>query len=209
MKRAWLALLALQLCVAPLHAADADQGAAKGSDKSAATDDEADSNPHHMSGPDDEESCTFCHEEDMSLSASLLDTCLTCHSLTEHSGSIEHVRADVASVARLQPTPVQAGAPSKLPLTEKGEIWCGTCHLFHDPRVNEEALLTEAWVPPDSGLSGTLRTAIAAHWRELAAKYNQPPPVARFATKGSTWLRLPVADGQLCISCHRDTGKKP
>ena len=120
MKALWLALLALLLAAAPLRAVAGDDD---------------DSNPHHMSGPDDEESCDFCHEKDMSLSASLLDTCLSCHSLTEHSGSQEHVRASVADVARLQPTPVRAGADPTLPLTPEGTIWCGTCHLYHDPQV--------------------------------------------------------------------------
>lgn len=194
MKALWLALLALLLCAAPLRVVAGDDD---------------DSNPHHMSGPDDEESCGFCHEEDMSLSASLLDTCLSCHSLTEHSGSQEHVRASAADVARLRPTPVKAGAEPTLPLTEEGTIWCGTCHLYHDPQVNEEALLSESWLPPTTGVAGAVRDAIASRWGELAGKYNQPLPVASFAKQGSAWLRLPVSDGQLCVECHRYPGKKP
>lgn len=194
MRALWLALLALLFALAPLPAVASDDD---------------DSNPHHMSSPDDEESCGFCHEEDMSLSASLLDTCLSCHSLTEHAGSQEHIRAKAADVARLQPTPVKAGAEPTLPLTDEGTIWCGTCHLYHDPQVNEEALLPEQWLPPMSGVPLAVRDAIASRWGELAAKYDQPLPVASFATHGSAWLRLSVSDGSLCTECHRfTTGKQ-
>jgi len=191
----WLLLLLVLLlgAAAPL-AASADEG-------------EDDSNPHRMSGPDDEESCGFCHEEDLSLSQSPLDTCLTCHSLTEHSGAAEHVRANAAAVLRAQPTPLKADEDPILPLTEEGTIWCGTCHLFHDPRVNEEALLSERWLPPQTGLAGAVRDAVAAHWGDLAGKYQQPLPVARFAEHGSAWLRLPVSDGALCAACHAFTAK--
>ncbi len=170
--------------------------------------DEAETNPHHMSGPDDDEGCGFCHEEDMSLSASLLETCLSCHSLTEHSGSAEHLRASAASMARLAPTPVKADEPPPLPLTDDGAMWCGTCHLYHDPRVNEDVLLAERWLPRITGVAGAVRVAVASHWDDLAAKYDQPPPVARFSTNGSIWLRLPVADGRLCSACHTGLGTK-
>jgi hypothetical protein len=194
MRILWLALLTLLLAAAPLRVVAGDDD---------------DTNPHHMSSPDDEESCGFCHEEDMSLSASLLDTCLSCHSLTEHSGSQEHVRATAADVARLQPAPAKAGAEPTLPLTEEGTIWCGTCHLYHDPQVNEEALLSEQWLPPTTGVAGAVGDAIASRWGELASKYNQPLPVASFAKQGSAWLRLPVSDGRLCTECHRYREKKP
>lgn len=188
MRLRWVALLAaLALCAAPCSVRAGED----------------DTNPHHMSSPDDEEGCGFCHEEDMSLSASLLDTCLTCHSITEHSGSQEHIRASAAEVARLQPTPVKAGSEPTLPLTAERTIWCGTCHLFHDPQVNEEALLPEAWRPPTTGLSAAVSDAIAGRWGDLAGKYDQPLPVARFSAHGTAWLRLPVSDGRLCTECHR------
>lgn len=194
MSALWIALLALLLAAAPPVAR--------------ADDEEDDSNPHRMSDPDDDESCGFCHEEDMSLSQSLLDTCLTCHSETEHGGAREHLRARAAEVAAALPTPVKADESATLPLTDEGTIWCGTCHLYHDPRVNEEALLPHAWIPPATGLPGAVRTAMAARWPDLAAKYDEEPPIARFAVGGSTALRLPVDNGELCITCHRDMAGK-
>jgi hypothetical protein len=179
-------LLALALCAPALPARGADD----------------DTNPHKMSGPDDDEGCGFCHEEDMSLSSSLLDTCLTCHSITEHSGSQEHLHATAVQVARLVPTPVKAGAEPTLPLTPEGTMWCGTCHLYHDPLVNEEAWLPEKWHPPMAGMAAAVSDALAARWGELAGKYDQKLPVAKFSAHGTNALRLPVADGRLCTECH-------
>jgi hypothetical protein len=184
--------LALVLGAAPLRAADEND----------------DGNPHRMSGPDDEENCESCHEDDMSLSQSPRETCLTCHELTEHSGSAEHMRASAVDVARARPTAMRADGDPVLPLTEGDTIWCGTCHLFHDPQVNEEPLLTEQWLPPTTGMAGAVADAVASHWGDLAAKYKQPLPVASFAARGSAWLRLPVSDGQLCTACHAYGGGK-
>lgn len=164
-----------------------------------------DSNPHHMAGPDDDSSCSFCHEEDMSLTQSPLDTCLVCHSATEHAGSVEHLRVKPAQLPTPQPTPGAEAA--HLPLTDAGEMWCGTCHLFHDPQVNEEALLSESWLPPTTGLSGAVRAAVAGRWEKLAETYDQKLPVASFATSGTAWLRLPVSNGALCLECHRGLKK--
>lgn len=169
-----------------------------------------DGNPHHLGSPDDRESCSFCHEKDMRLSASLLDTCLACHSITEHAGSQEHVRASAAAVARAQPIPATAAAKPILPLTPEGTIWCGTCHLYHDPQIDAEPLLPQSWLPPMAGMALAVRDAVASRWGELAAKHEQPLPVASFAEQGSRWLRLPVSDGRLCTACHRfPTGKTP
>lgn len=187
MSTRWLVLLvALALCAPArlLHAA------------------EDDTNPHRMSGPDDDSGCGFCHEDDMSLSSSLLDTCLSCHALTEHSGSQEHLHATAAEVARLKPTPIKAGAEPVLPLTPEGTMWCGTCHLYHDPQVNEEALLPERWHPPMLGMAAAVADAIASRWGDLAAKYGQKLPVARFSAHGTNALRLSVSDGRLCAECH-------
>lgn len=190
-RRAPLALLALLLLLAGAVWAD----------------EEDDSNPHRMAGPDDDSSCSFCHEEDMSLSQSPLETCLVCHSATEHAGSVEHLRVKVAAPSAPHPTPAAEAEAAHLPLTDDGEMWCGTCHLFHDPRVNEDVLLSESWLPPTTGLSGAVRAAVASRWMELAEKYDQKPPVASFATQGTTWLRLPVSNGALCLECHRGLKK--
>jgi hypothetical protein len=170
----------------------------------AAQDDES-ASPHRMLKPDgevDTEKCAVCHNPDMSLARPRAEVCTLCHSTTTHSGALEHVQASAASVTALfggkeQPEP-------ELPLTESGGIFCGTCHLFHDPRVmTNETPLAQAWVPPNTGLPEAVRKSVEAQWPRIAQKYGETEPGAKFSTRGTRMLRLPVADGTLCLHCHR------
>jgi hypothetical protein len=158
--------------------------------------------PHRMVKPDgslDMEKCGACHNDDLSLARSKVETCTLCHATTVHSGTAEHLAAAPASVARLlpheQPTPA-------LPLTETGGIFCGTCHLFHDPAVGNEPLLPSGWIPPATGLPEAVRRALTAQWNKLAHKYDASEAGAQFARRGTKALRLPADDGSLCRRCH-------
>src|SRR5262249_18618808 len=125
--------------------------------------------PHHMTKPDgslDTEKCGACHNGDFSLQRSKLETCTLCHAPTVHAGADEHLRADQAAVKRALEG--QPKAAATLPLADDGHIYCGTCHLFHDPKVASEDWLTHGWVPPESGLSGAVRQAVVARWAALA-----------------------------------------
>ena len=159
--------------------------------------------PHHMTKSDgslDMQTCGVCHNEDMSLQRSKVETCTLCHAQTVHAGSDEHLRASAAAVKQ-----GMAGQPKggpALPLTDDGRIYCGTCHFFHDPKVMSEDWLAHGWLPPDSGVSGTVRQAVIDRWAALAAKSDEKAALGQFATKGTRQLRLPVADGQLCRQCH-------
>jgi hypothetical protein len=158
--------------------------------------------PHQMVKPDgtlDTEKCGACHNEDMSLSRSKLETCTLCHSTTVHSGAAEHLGAAPASVARWLPK--QQPAPA-LPLREDGGIFCGTCHLFHDPAVGSEQPLPAGWVPRATGLPEAVRRALTAQWETVAHKYNESAPGAQFTARSTRALRLPVDDGSLCRRCH-------
>ena len=159
--------------------------------------------PHHMTKSDgslDMEKCPLCHNEDMSLQRSKLETCTLCHAQTVHAGSDEHVRASAAAVKQaLAARPKDA--PS-LPLTDDGRIFCGTCHLFHDPKVMSEDWLAHGWLPPDSGEAGAVRKAVVERWAALAQKAGGKGELGTFATKGTRQLRLPIDDGQLCRQCH-------
>lgn len=158
--------------------------------------------PHHMTkanGELDMDVCSACHTKDMSLERPLLETCTLCHSQTSHAGSDEHVRAEPAAVKQsLAARPKDAVA---LPLSEDGHMWCGTCHLYHDPKVMQEDWLKKGWVPPESGLPGNVRQAVLDRWAALAAKADDKSPLGRFKAKGIQ-LRLPVSEGQLCRQCH-------
>ncbi|MEO8604748.1 MAG: hypothetical protein ABI629_19420 [bacterium] len=159
--------------------------------------------PHHMTKSDgslDMEVCAACHTEDMSLQRSKLETCTLCHAQTVHAGSDEHLREQPAEVKQaLAARPKDSPA---LPLSEDGHIWCGTCHLFHDPAVMQEDWLKQGWLPPDSGLSGNVRQAVIDRWVALAAKSDDKNALGQFAAKGTRQLRLPASDGQLCRQCH-------
>jgi hypothetical protein len=187
MRLAALLLLALLAATHPIMAQD---------DESAS--------PHRMLKPNgevDTEKCAVCHNPDMSLARPRPEVCTLCHSMTTHSGAAEHVQASAASVTALFGGKEQA--EPALPLTENGGIFCGTCHLFHDPRVmTNETPLAQAWVPPDTGLPEAVRKSVEAKWPPIAQKYDEKEPGAKFATHGTRMLRLPVADGALCRHCH-------
>jgi hypothetical protein len=159
--------------------------------------------PHILVKPDgklDMESCGICHEEDnKTLSRSRLETCTLCHPETPHSGALEHLRASAAAVAKRLP-PAE-GAPV-FPLTEEGTIYCGTCHLFHVPALGEKAPLALGWVPAKEGLAGKVRASVEAKFAALAEKYEQKSADAHFATDPVLRVRLPIADGALCLHCH-------
>jgi hypothetical protein len=155
--------------------------------------------PHEMVLPDgkpDMNQCGLCHEEDMTLSRSKVETCTLCHSETVHSGAREHLAASAAAVAHLVPKPDAAA----LPLTDDGRIYCGTCHVFHDPRVSKEAVLDQPWVPSDS-LSQAVRQSLAAQLRAAAPAEGEG--ASPMFSDGTKRLRLPIADGTLCRHCHR------
>jgi len=158
-------------------------------------------NPHLMLGADgqaDTGKCALCHNDDLTLSRSKVETCTLCHSPTVHAGAQEHMRMDAARVARLVPPP-QEGVPD-FPLTEDGKIYCGTCHVFHDPRVSDEKILDRKWAPTDK-LGQAVRESLAARL-EASASAEGEKGAAKFSN-GTMRLRLPVADGSLCRHCHR------
>jgi len=163
----------------------------------------AQENFHVMTLPDgkvDESKCGACHRKDMRLAANRLETCLACHARSEHSGTLEHLRVDAGRVAEaMRQRPADGVA---MPLAEDGRIWCGTCHLFHDPKVRGEAWLERGWLPPDGGLPGAVRQSVIERWSAIAASGGAKEPIGEFAAHGTRMLRLPVAGGTLCAQCH-------
>jgi hypothetical protein len=161
---------------------------------------EADS-PHHMAKPDGEldmEKCGVCHNEDLSLIQPKLETCTLCHALTGHAGAAEHLRAAPAAVK--QALEQSKGSPA-LPLTDDGHIYCGTCHLFHDPSFTGETWLSQGWLPRTSGLPSAVREEVLARWKLMAAQPDKGA-VGKFAAEGTRQLRMALDDGQLCRHCH-------
>jgi len=159
--------------------------------------------PHKMTKADgslDMDTCGACHNQDMSLQRSKLETCTLCHGQTAHAGADEHSRA-IPSAVKQALAGQPKGGPA-LPLTDDGHIYCGTCHFFHDPKVMSEEWLKQGWLPPDHGVSATVRQAVVDRWAALAEKSGEKGALGQFATKGTRQLRMPVDDGQLCRQCH-------
>ena len=164
---------------------------------------EESASPHHMvdaHGELDMEKCPVCHEPDMSLSRSKQETCTLCHSETLHAGSYEHLHASAEAVKKL----LSDEKEPNLPRTDDGGIFCGTCHIFHDPAVAGEELLQQQFVPPATGISEAVRQAVTSHFAEIAKKYDESKADAKFASEETRALRLPVSDGSLCLHCHKD-----
>lgn len=161
-----------------------------------------DDSPHQMIKPDgepDTEKCAICHNKDMDLLQGKLETCTDCHDLTVHSGAAEHLRVNADSVkAHL---PVKGEGVIELPLAENGKIYCGTCHLFHDPRV-DDVRPVPARLLSASPIAAAIRAATAARWAKLATQYGQAEAGASFAHDSTATLRLPIDEGQLCRHCH-------
>jgi len=146
------------------------------------------------------EMCPICHNEDMTLQRSKLETCTFCHGAAPHSGAAEHTGFEPARVDRLLAG--HKDDKNSLPLTDDHHIWCGTCHLFHAPSLGED-WLANGWVPPSTGLPGAVRQGVTTKWDAIAAAHDAKAVGASFVDKGTRQLRLPVNDGSLCRQCHR------
>ena len=159
--------------------------------------------PHRMLKPDgeaDPEKCAVCHQEDMSLNQPKSELCTMCHSPTIHAGAALHLQASAEKLAQV----VSPKKPDQLDLTlnEKDGIFCGTCHVFHDPRVSGEQALEQRWLPPSTGLPEAVRKSLIVQWDRVASKYKESEPGAKFSTRGTRNLRFPINDGTLCRQCH-------
>lgn len=191
MKRATLLAALLLFAVAPAGAAD-------------------DESPHVLVGEDgslDMDKCAMCHEDDNeTLSRSKLETCTLCHSESPHVGAARHLAASPAEVARKIAATKKEGE-AEFPLDEEGKIFCGTCHLFHDPALGERPRLASGWLPPETGLAGAVRSSLRGRFPGIAEKYGEESVDAHFAENPVVQLRLPISDGSLCLHCHAELVK--
>lgn len=159
--------------------------------------------PHIMidaKGKPDNGQCSFCHEDDLTLSRSKEETCTLCHATTVHAGAVEHMAVPAANVRGL------LGEPGKgkveWPLTDQGQIYCGTCHLFHDPRVMDDAWLTTMRPPNTSPVAVAIRAAVTQQANTQIETSGERKAKVELSTTPTRALRGAVDDGTLCRHCH-------
>lgn len=153
-------------------------------------------NPHLMldsEGEPDLDKCGFCHDDDLTLLQTKEDTCLACHSATEHAGASEHLRIKPDALAQMLP---EWSKDETLDFTDAGGIYCGTCHLFHDPKDDSNPWL-EDQPRPRTALSAAVRGELETYRDSLTTG-----DAAHFAEKGTRALRMESRDGALCTHCH-------
>jgi hypothetical protein len=136
--------------------------------------------------PKDENNCLFCHSElpkagekapKYLLNFEPSETCIACHSASQHVGSKEHLEYTVPQT-------------SDLPGDENNKVACFSCHDPHpqgiiegrtvyevDRGKREEDFITQVVIPDRGG------------------KIALPE-------KAKGLLRLPLEDNKLCVNCH-------
>lgn len=160
-------------------------------------------NPHRMVGADgkaDMKKCAVCHTDTLDLARPKSEACTLCHSETVHAGSIEHLRASADAVSHaLASGGTDTAKPS---LTEGGTIYCGTCHLFHDPALGQDKPLAYGRVPARTGIAEAVRSSLENQAATVGERTGTKGSLLGFATEGTTALTMPVEDGSLCLRCH-------
>lgn len=121
------------------------------------------------------------HADDWFLVDAPSETCLGCHSETEHPGVAEHVGKD---------------APKALPADENGKIACFTCHDPHPQGVLPGRTVHK------SAASPTTRALLAA--RSWAPPLERRDPSDAFGGL----LRAPMG-GNDCVVCHGSVEDRP
>jgi hypothetical protein len=92
-------------------------------------------------------------------------------------------------------------------LTESGTIYCGTCHLFHDPALSEDKPLPMGRAGDQTTFAKAVRESLRDRVAATAERRGVAAPLADFPAKGTTALRLAVDDGTLCRTCHESYGR--
>src|SRR6185436_15250644 len=124
------------------------------------------------------------HAADYFLVDTPSETCLGCHSESEHTGVLEHVGKDVPKDA------------ATLPVDEHGKIACFTCHDPHPQGVLPGRTVYK------SAASPTTRAFIAA--RSWPSSVERREPSEAFGGL----LRAPMAE-EGCVVCHGSVQDRP
>jgi hypothetical protein len=167
--------------------------------------------------------CEYCHEEvpdrekvksfkESKLRLPLTTLCLGCHLKDPHFNAVEHQvkPAKEAMLKRIAKNSQQQGII--VPLTEKHEIVCVSCHSAHqygviDPKTPAgKQVQTQNLVQGVTYQSHPWEAVVTADKLQRLTKFNQQHDMkVAFSyqrIEQETLLRLPAKNGQLCLVCH-------
>ncbi len=167
--------------------------------------------------------CTFCHAEvperdklqtiaDVKLRLPLETICLGCHLKDPHFNAVEHQvkPAQEEMLKRIATNSKQQGII--VPLTEKKEVVCVSCHTPHqygvlDPHTPPGKQVKTADL--EAGVDYQEHPWNAVFAADKALRLDEFNKRHKMQVKFSyqrivqeTLLRLPAKDGQMCLVCH-------
>jgi hypothetical protein len=174
-----------------------------------------------------ENNCNYCHAEqlkrdrtykpaELKLRMPREKLCFGCHLKTPHLNALEHqVKPSQEKLEQLQKSVKKLGII--LPLSEKGELMCVTCHSPHPNGVLDNKLAASKQV---SNTDLKMGVTYQQHpWSEIYAadkqarldEFNRTNQthvhVAYQRITAEVLLRLPAKDGSLCLACHTFTDR--
>ncbi|MEQ1636536.1 MAG: hypothetical protein ABL903_07580 [Methylococcales bacterium] len=175
-----------------------------------------------------EKTCKYCHAEvlkrdrtykteELKLRMPRETLCFGCHLKTPHLNAFEHqVKPSQEKLKQLQESIKKLGII--LPLNNKGEMMCVTCHSPHPNGVLDNKLAAAKQVPNTDLKAGV---SYKKHpWSEVYAadkqlrleKFNrenkQHLQLQYERITAEVLLRLPAKDGSLCLACHTFTDRE-
>lgn len=174
-----------------------------------------------------EKNCKYCHSEvlkrdrtykpeQLKLRIPREILCYGCHLKTPHLNAFEHqVKPSKEKLKQLQESVKKLGII--LPLSDKGEVMCVTCHSPHPNGVLDAKLAAAKQVANNDLKAGV---SYKKHpWGEVYAADKQAR-LDEFNVNNKTHLsvqyeqisaevllRLPAKDGSLCLACHTFTDR--
>lgn len=170
-----------------------------------------------------EEQCKYCHEDvpdrdkklelkDLKLRIPMESICYGCHLKDPHFNSVEHqVKPESEDMVK-HLKEIREKKNIFIPLSEKGEVMCISCHTPHQRGVidvnkpagkqvkNDD--LKEGVTYREHPWNAVFQADKAVRMDELNQKLKSDYKVTYQRIEKEALLRLPALNGELCLSCH-------
>lgn len=169
------------------------------------------------------EQCKYCHEEvpdrekklelkDLKLRMPMETICYGCHLKSPHFNAVEHqVKPESEDMVK-HLKKMREKQDIFIPLSEKGEVMCISCHTPHQRGVidvNKPAGkqveiddLEKGITYKDHPWSEVFIADKTVRMDELNQKLKTDYKVGYQRIENEALLRLPAINGELCLSCH-------